>query len=373
MINLTLFLFIVIYIYIKTKAYYSSHSNSQKIFVVLLFLVHFSTMGIAYSSNIVDAVVFYERAANANSWISLFGLGTTFMSFLIYPLVKTGVSMFVLFMLFSAISYQAFLLYLNNMSNSYEGRMRVGGIPITQMFFLLPSLHFWSGFLGKDALVFFFLTFLLFEIKEKSKLTILHCIVIVFLLLLRPHVFIVAFAAFFMYYISQNNATLKPKVLILMLVITVVSILIVMHFMDIESFTYKNFSDKFNEIHAYASNGKSSINLLESSYLGRIWLLLFRPLFFDASTFYQYLISIENGLVLLLMFLSSFYLFLKRHIIVIAEDIKLAVLVGLFIMFMIASYIYNLGLASRMRLMFLPLFFYAIHQLIFSSYIKKEN
>ena len=158
-----------------------------------------------------------------------------------------------------------------------------------------------------------------------------------------------------------------------MLVVTIFSIPIVMHFVNIESFTYKNFSDKFIEIHAYASNGESSINLLNSSYLGRIWLLLFRPLFYDASTFYQYLISIENCLVLLLLFLSSFYLFLKRKIIVIAEDIKLAMLVGLFIMFMIASYIYNLGLASRMRLMFLPLFLYAIHQLVFSIYKKKDN
>lgn len=364
MINLILFLSITIYIYFITNSYFGSQSNSQKRIVALLFLVHFSAMVFAYSSNIVDAVVFYDRAANANSWISLFGLGTTFMSFLIYPLVKLGVSMFVLFFLFATISYHTFLMYLNNMSNNYEGSTKVVGIPMTQLFFLLPSLHYWSGFLGKDVLVFFFLTFLLFEIKKKSKLTFLHGIVIVLLLLLRPHVFLATFVAFLIYYIFQNR-TVKIKTLLLMFVFVCISIPIVMHFVNIDGFAYKNFSDKWDEIQAYASQGGSGINLMDTNYLGRIWLLLFRPLYYDASTFYQYVISAENSAVVLLFLWGIIYLKYKKKEIIIAGDVKLAMFVGCSILLMIAFYIYNLGLASRMRLMFMPMFFYALNQLVY--------
>lgn len=374
MLNFFLFIGIAIYIYSITKAYYTSHGNGQKKLVVLLFLVHFFAIGMAYNSEIVDAVVFYDTAKNANSWISLFGLGTSFMSFLIYPLVQVGVSMFVLFFLFATISYQTFLWYFNHMSNHYVKGLTIYGIPFTQLFFLLPSLHYWSGFLGKDVLVFFFLTYLLFENKIKTRFSLLHGTVLLLLLLLRPHVFVVTFLAFFIYYITQKDVSkkIKTKLLLLTLIVVGISIPIVMHFINIEGFTYRTISRKWNEINAYALHSGSGVDLIESNYLERIWLLLFRPLFHDASTVYQYVISVENSLVLLLFLWSIIYLIGKRKVIVVAGEVKLAFLIGGSILLMIAFYIYNLGLASRMRLMFLPMFFYALHQLVYCGHKEKD-
>ena len=146
-----------------------------------------------------------------------------------------------------------------------------------------------------------------------------------------------------------------------------------MRFFKIDSLSYIVIVELWDNLNLYSNNISNGIALNESSFLDRIGLLMFSPLFYDATTFYQYVISIENSLVLLLLIIVGVYLYVKRKNIVVSEDIKLALLIGFSIMFMIASYIYNLGLASRMRLMFLPLFFYAIHQLVFSSYKKKEN
>jgi hypothetical protein len=373
LMNFILVLGISLYIYFITKSYYKSQCNGQKLIVILLFLVHFSAMGFAYNSNIVDAVVFYNNASTATSWISLFGLGTSFMSFLIYPLVHVGVSMFVLFFLFATISYQAFLWYFNQMSRHYVSGVTIYGIPFTQLFFLLPSLHYWSGFLGKDVLVFYFLTYLLFENKMKVQFNMSHGIVLVLLLLLRPHIFVVTFGAFFIYYLTQNNLskTNKIKLLLLAAIVVGVSIPIVFRFINIESFTYKTISEKWNEINSYALHSGSGVNLMESNYLERIWLLLFRPFYYDASTIYQYIISIENSIVLLFFIWGAIYLYTKRKVIVITGDVKLALLIGFSIVLMIACYIYNLGLASRMRLMFFPMFFYALHQLVHSN--NSEN
>lgn len=374
MLNFIWVLVITIYIFSISKSYYIRHGNTQKVFLVLLFIVHFGAMGLAYNNTIVDSIVFYKNAENANSWISLFGLGSQFMSFLIYPLVQVGVSMFVLFLLFATISYQTFLWYFDQMSSHYTKGMMICGIPLTQLFFLLPSLHYWSGFLGKDVLVFFFLAYLLFEVKKKASLNYLHGIVLVLLLLLRPHVFVVTFVAFFIYYISQNNVStrFKIKLIILTSIVVGVSIPIIMYFVKIKDLTYGSVLEKWNEINTYVLHSGSGVSLLESNYIGRIWLLLFRPLFYDAATIYQYVVSVENCLVLVFFICVSIYLYSKRKVIVVLEDVKLALMIGCCILLMIASYIYNLGLASRMRLMFLPLFFYALHQLVHSNPLEKE-
>ncbi len=371
MLNFILFIGIAIYIYSITKSYYRTHDKAQKKIVVLLFMVHFSAMGMAYTSEILDAVVFYDTAKNATSWISLFGLGTLFMSFLIYPLVQVGVSMFVLFFLFATISYKTFLWYFDHMSKQYVKGLMIYDISLIQLFFLLPSFHYWSGFLGKDVLVFFFLTYLFFENKMTFRFSILHSIVLMLLLLLRPHVFVMTFGAFFIYYLTQYDVSKKIKTKLLLLTFTVlgISIPIVMKFINLEGFTFKTISRKWNEINAYALTGGSGVDLMASNYLERIWLLLFRPLYYDASTFYQYVISVENSLVLLLFLWAVIYLIKTK--VVVSGEIKLAFLIGGSIFLMIAFYIYNLGLASRMRLMFLPLFLYGLHQLIHCTQKEK--
>nr|WP_315217684.1 hypothetical protein [uncultured Flavobacterium sp.] len=336
--------------------------------------MHFVAMGLAYTDTIVDANVFYKSAQTAPSWISLFGLGSTFMSFLIYPLVQAGVSMLLLFMLFSTISYRAFLWYFEQMSSSNTKGFLIYGIPFTQVFFLLPSMHYWSGYPGKDALVFFFLTYFLFEVKKKERLNFMHGFVSVVLLILRPHVFVATFIAFFVFYLFQKEVSkvIKLKRALLAVLVCSLSIPILMHFVRIKQLGIGSILEKWNELNAYALHTGSGVDLQTSSYLDRIWLLLFRPLFYDSITFYQSLVSIENGLVLLLFIWVFFYLYSKRKVLEVKGDVRLALLVACSIFLMIASYIYNLGLASRMRLMFMPLFFYALHQLVYCNEVKKE-
>lgn len=366
MLNFILFLVLTVHIYSITKSYYTSHGTTQRVLVILLFTVHFAAMGLAHHNTIADAIVFYENAENATSWFSLLGLGSLFMSFLIYPLVHLGVSMFVLFLLFATISYRAFLWYFDQMSSDSGKGLLIYGVPVIQLFFLLPSLHYWSGFLGKDALVFFFLTYLLFEVKKKDRINFLHIVVLVLLFLLRPHIFIVVFIAFFIFFFFQkrNSNLLKIKLLVLTVLVAGLSVPVLMYFLKLKHLTYSSIVEKAYELNSYGMKSGSGINLMETSYLEQIFLLLFRPLFYDATTIYQYIVSVENSFVLVFFVYGSIYLFSKRKKIVVVEEVKLALLIGCSILLMIATYIYNLGLASRMRLMFLPLFFYALHQIV---------
>ena len=135
MINCIASFLIFIYVFFISKGYYLKCNKEQKIVLFFLFLVHFTAMGFAYRDNIIDATVFYETAKNAQSWFSAFGSGSQFMAFLIYPLVAIGMSKFVLYFLFSAISFQAFLWYFQQMGDVFSITPKVIGVPIPQFFF----------------------------------------------------------------------------------------------------------------------------------------------------------------------------------------------------------------------------------------------
>lgn len=369
MINYLLIVLLLLFIWNRTKPLYKKSSISQKCFLLLLLLVHFVFMGLAYKETIDfrgnDAFYFYETAVKAESWTSVFGLGRAFISFLIYPLVEAGLSLFLLFLLFSTISYQALLFFLREMDRSKKNGLNFYGIPISQFFFLLPSLHYWSGFLGKDVLVFFILTYLLFEFKSKTKIRFLHVVAMVLFLLLRPHIFFASFIAILFYYFTEKGLAkeFKIKLSVFALFILGISIPIFMSFLKIKNLTRGTISGIWNDINFYALHSGSGVDLSESSYIGRMWLLLFRPMFYDAKTVYQYYISTENSLVLILVFIISFGIFANRNQIKIEKGVKMAFILAICILLVISVYIYNLGLASRMRLMIFPFLFYGLHQL----------
>ncbi|WP_396178962.1 hypothetical protein [Flavobacterium sp.] len=376
--NFILVFALVVYIFYSSKSYFESHGKIQKLFVVLLFVVHFTAMGVAYHDTITfpknDAISFYEEALQADSWWSLFGLGSSFLNFLIYPPVQSGVSLFVLFLLFATISYKAFLLFFTGMSEGYSDEVFITEKIVIQALFLLPSLHYWSGLLGKDVLVFYSLTYLVFQIKKEAKIKAQHVLVSLFLILIRPHIFGAFFVAFIIYCLTQKDLSERFKIQLSLFSLTIVSVLVpvLMFFIDIKTLTYKDITDKFIELNTYAMQaGNSFVSVVDTFYIERVWLLLFRPLFFDAKTNYQYWTSMENSFVLFILLLFILLFFRKFKSITMGKEVKFAFIAASCILCMISVYIYNLGLASRMRLMFLPLFFYGWHQIALFEYNKK--
>ncbi|MGH2665057.1 hypothetical protein [Flavobacterium sp.] len=369
--NFIFLLALLIYIGYVTKSYYQYQKQpQQRLFLVLLFIIHYLGVYLAYkhTDGVIgtDAFSFYLNALYADSWFSLFNIGSRFFSFLIYPLVKSGVSMFTLTLLFGTLSYQGFLWYFRQMARTSVNYFAVLKIPVTQWILLLPSLHYWSGFLGKDALVFFILTHLLFRFKKVVYYNFTDVLFLLILALLRPHIFTVLVLVLSGFYLTNTQIQKKTKIRLVFLSLTVIGVIIpvLMRFIKMKTFTYDAFLQKVSNLNTLAISTGSGINLSESSFIERIWLLLFRPLFYDADSVYQWVVSVENGIVLLFFVSIIIILFTNRHRIVSSKDVKFALFSGIGIFLMIASYIYNLGLASRMRLMFLPFLFYAINQMI---------
>ena len=152
---------------------------------------------------------------------------------------------------------------------------------------------------------------------------------------------------------KQKRTTI---IITLLAVITLTPVLF--QFLQLTEFSLNKIKLNFASLVDYSKNfGGSSIELENTTYFGRLFLVLFRPLFYDASNFYQYVISFEN--LILFLFILKFLkdVFVNTGMLkYVKNQVFLFLLVILSILFY-SIYMYNLGLASRMRVMFVPFLF----------------
>lgn len=351
-------------------------SKIEKTFLIILFIVHFgaSITFLFLLDNLPnnDALKYYNAAIEAPNWLSLFSVGGYFLSFLIYPLVKIKASIAVLFFLFATISFKGFLIYyelLNFKTLSKKGIVLL-------LFFLIPSMHFWTGFLGKEALLFLLMALVLKHIKLKTvNWKLLLYIGLIFLI--RPHVFFIMLLAFlyiFMYE-KEVSRTLKRKVFLLSIVCSVLALPIVFrYFLKIDTFSINAFQDFFEGLARHGENsGNSKIDLMNTNLFTRIFYLILMPLpfLYDIKNSFQWVTAFENSYYLFI-FMFSIYYFVKNKISFksLKIDQKFAITTSLLLIVLFGSYLYNLGLGNRMRIMFFPYLFYV---LITSINTTKEN
>lgn len=360
----------LVYVGYLTVSNYQLQSNkSQRVFLVFLFFIHFLSVFLAYKFTIDDpfndASSFYLNAQKADSWFSVFGLGSTFVVFLIYPLVKAGTSLFILFLLFGVVSYSGFLIYFKRFNSLETNDLTFLGIHLFQWLFLLPGLHFWSGFLSKDVLVFSLLAFLIPAKNEYFKFDWSRILILFLLSLIRPHIFFVVMLAVFLLFMFDKEISKKEKITLSgsILIILALCLPFLKKALKLQSYSVQSVKENFLLLTRFAKEGGSGIDLDELNYLEKIWLLLFRPLFYDVKNLYQLAVSLENGIILLSLILFLIFFFIKKTAFKITKDAKFALFIGTAILLFISIYIYNIGLAARMRLMFWPYIFYGLHQI----------
>lgn len=326
-------------------------------------------------SMINDPQDFFNGANNSESWLGLFGFGHSFISFLIYPFVKVGVSIEVLFLLFSTISFKGFLIYFELLEvNSFKSKQKV----FLLLFFLIPSIHFWTGFLGKDPLLFFLMALVLKKVY-KNNLDVYVSIILIFIFLIRPHVGIVLVGSFLIYFlIDRNKGFIFKRNLIFssILILSCLLILFLFYFLKIEDLSINTFSRYYNDFISYATDkGNTSISLQETNLFTRIFYLLLMPLpfLYPINSIFLLIVSIEDIYYLIVfVYMSMFFLKNKRAFYNMTNINRFAIIASISLIILFGSYLYNIGLGNRMRVMFYPyLFYFLISSMNTSSKTKK--
>ena len=110
--------------------------------------------------NTSDSMLFFLTAKEADNWIELFRIGGDFISFLIYPLTKIGLSYLTITIVFSLISFLGYYVYIQFFFKDHFQR------PLTTilLFLMYPSIHYWTGGISKEVLVFTFMAIIIQKI-----------------------------------------------------------------------------------------------------------------------------------------------------------------------------------------------------------------
>ena len=372
---ITILIFLNIYLVYKNITW--ERFNINNYFLFLVFLLHFTAFILFCKLSLIhqkDSFLFYQNALEADSILEFKIYGSQLMSIISYPFAKMGISYLVLSLICSTISFCGFLNYYNFLMSRITKNKY---LYLYTLFLIIPSLHFWTSGLTKEALIFYLMSVIFIRLHKNHKITLVIVFSSALIFLIRPYLFFILALAFLANYILNFKGTLKQKrttiIITLLAVITLTPVLF--QFLQLTELSLNKIKLNFASLVDYSKNfGGSSIELDNSTYLGRMFLVLFRPFFYDAYNFYQYVISFENLLMfaLILKFLKDFFSEIKLFKFIKKELFLVITVISLVLFYSI--YMYNLGLASRMRVMFVPflfLFLFLTYRKIYNNRIEQ--
>lgn len=353
-------LVIFIAVFKLTKRQYRVNvSLFHNLLLIAMLVMHFAVTIIQYKWSFTshfDSTSFYERAVSSTSWFSLFKTGNIAMSFLCYPFTNLGLSYFSVSLLFSFFSYLGYLIYFRIITKKI-----VSGVSWKLMliiFFLFPSIHFWTGFLTKEAILFLVLALVYQQLNKYKSITLLVLLGVVFMLLIRPYLALIILGVLGLVYFDSFSKWYK----IASAFVGALSVYLLIKFLKIKSFD--SFQENYSNLIKYADRaGNSSIDLGNSNYAERMLLVLFRPFFIDAKTVLQFFVSLEN-LITLLVLIGVIALRKQLQAILSYKVYRFIILYIIILVLFFSIYMYNMGLANRMRVMFIPYFFILMFSLL---------
>lgn len=346
----------------------SCNKRSLKIIIVVYHLL-FTILSWLYLTSIFkenDPDRFYRIAQSSSNWLDLFGVGSKFITFLIYPLVKLKIPLFMISLVFSLIGLKGFLLFIDILFKGKYIDDKNTNLFALIIFLLMPTLHFWTSFISKDAILFYLMMYVLYYLFHNEN-CLLKLIVVAFLILMiRPYIFAILLTSYSIYYVYVNTFNFKKSIFFLCCMTGLFLLLfpILQKFLKLDNLNLLSFKTNFNQLVLYSqTNGNSSIDLLNSSYFDRLILLLFKPFIFEALGYKQIFVAIENSIIWIVLI----RLFIRNITLKFQKLAVYPLMTVLFLILFYSIYMYNMGLASRMRVMFLPYLFFVLFWNIFNK------
>jgi hypothetical protein len=224
------------------------------------------------------------------------------------PAKLLGLSFFTGTLIYALLGYFGFVYFYailreripnwNNLLN-----IKILRISIFPTFLFLPNMHFWTGGISKDTLIFFSIGLFAYSLlKVKTRFFgILISLLLTFFI--RPHITLFMVAAFGLGYFFDGDRKPYQKVLAIMIFVIGFAALLskVQEFIKIESFEADAIESFSNRRASNLSNDGigSAVDISNYPLPLKIFTFLYRPLFFDGFSPLNLISSFENLLLLL--------------------------------------------------------------------------
>lgn len=315
--------------------------------------------------NTVDSTAYYEKTLLGHYEFYPGSRFVVFVSGLFYTLFDAGyLNSFLFFNIFGVLG----LIILYKVLKPYLLFLR----SFWFLILFIPSMSFWSSALGKDSIVFFGVCLFLYSVVN-NKLKILLPLAFFFIFMIRPHVALIIIISYFLYIVIVSRVNLFIKIITVFIVLlSLYSALgFIKEYIGLDDVSLTGVSDYVDNRQSLNQAGGSSFDLSSMSYPLQMFTYVFRPLPFDAYSGLTLLTSIENT-ILLVIFSYTLY---KAKIKNFFEGRNFWLVIYAFLVCSIlALTTANLGIATRQKWMFMPIFIYLIVYSFYQfKYLKHKD
>jgi hypothetical protein len=292
----------------------------KKVLYIAISIYHFIFTIISYNyylKNNGDASLYWflKESTKTKKWIDFLHIGTDAFMFINYPLVKfLNLSIFAGFIFHSSIGLVG-IFKLNQLIKLWIGdQLVLFGVNCIPLLLFMPNMHYWTSILGKEPLMFLCIASILIEILKKRYFSFKTIILLVIILVIRPHLFSLLFTSMSVIFFIYENWSKKRKVLVFIffLIFISLSFILFLKISKINTFDWNRIK-RFNEYSLLSLEySKSYIPMIEYCFPMKIFTFYFRPLFVDCHNVFGFFVSFENALYLFLHIISI-YLFIRFY------------------------------------------------------------
>jgi len=215
----------------------------------------------------------------------------------------------------------------------------------------MPSIHYWTSAIGKDSLFFFGLCITFWAAMNHKRRFIVFGAGLLLMLAIRPHIAIVAGAAFTLAVLIDKNTRMLIKVPLFAagLAVTAYAAISLRSTFGIDVTNVDVFSDVLAGRDALLTTEDAGRSVVSGSFFFLLISLLFRPFFFDAPGAFGFVASVENlGVLAFIVTLFAFgrtVLTLFRRV----PFVRYTLVATVVITFVLTLGYYNVGLGIRQK------------------------
>ncbi|WP_162126246.1 hypothetical protein [Flavobacterium phycosphaerae] len=339
---------------------------------LLLFYYHLVFIVFAYQLRVIrgisDAHFYWAQNFSIDnfSWWHYAHYGTDFILFINYPFIQLGLPFWFGFLLYGIVGFFGVLKWIQWVELVVGQKIYYKGFNVLYLFFLFPSLHFWTANLGKEPLIFWGIAAVFYAVASANYKSFSFITGSLLLVIIRPHVALMLLLAIGLVMVFQKRFSFKKRLALALVGFSVFAALfyMVLQLTQIRYLDWKRIQ-YFNEFSILSfRNSGTYVPMLDYNFANRFFAFNFRPLFFDAKSLLGFLASIENALLLLIYLLTFVVLIVFYKKIIFPQWMKIAFLFAL-----IASLLYiqryaNLGIFMRTKIMFQPFVLIALFCII---------
>ena len=323
-----------------------------------LFWYHMFFGGVYYTYalfNRSDSVNYYYKTKFYwKHWWDAFDTGTDFMEWLAFPFIRyLNFNYEMTMFLFTWFGYLGFVYFYLFIKENLRFNPKFEGWDAITIFMFLPNMHFWTASLGKGAIIFCGLGFLVYGLSWPGK-RIPHLIIGGFLsYMVRPHILVAVLIGMAVgFVLGKEKVPIYQKYLVALAGV-VFSIVMYESIILYLGYDPNNLLDSFEEESALNAqrlsySAGSAVDMNNYSLPMKLFTFWFRPLFIDSPNALGIVVSMENALYIYMfskIFSKDFITYIKDA----PSMVKMSGVVFISISISMTYIMSNLGIIIRQK------------------------